>query len=148
MNEDQAIVKLNEFMQGNPYAVDICLQLNFIGELWDDLIDCDRDRAADDINKAFMNALVHLPSNPLYRQHQDEFIPLIISAMLAWQDSNKLRNGDDHDKHMAYMLKQELSRIYHYCAFLVGGFEWAGKVGPNMCRMFTEPLEEYMKEVS
>jgi hypothetical protein len=148
MNQEQAISKLEKFMQGNQWAIDICLQLNFIGELWDDLIDGDNPRSEEDVNKAFMNALVNLPANPLYRQHQDEFVPLIVSAMLAWHDSNTLKNGDDHDKHMAYMLKQELSRIFHYCAFLVGGFEWAVKIGPHMCRMFTEPLEDYMKEVS
>lgn len=140
------IDNLYEWMKNDEAAVQFILHLNYIVELWDDLIDGDQERTADDVNKAFRFALVDLIRNPFYQVHFNQLNPLIMAGILAWHDSNELAKGDEHDRHMAYMLKQNLSRVYNHCAYLIGGEEWARKIGPDLCRAFEEKLDDYMKE--
>jgi len=141
--------KLMFFLKGNLDAVRLCLDLVFIAHLWDDLIDRDRERSKEDINTAFRIALCDIPGNPFFFDHIGEFKTLIMNVILQWQDANALETKpeSDHDLHMAYMLRAGLIQIISYCAYLIGGPEWIAQVGPDIRRLYEEPLNEYMKEM-
>jgi hypothetical protein len=141
--------KLMFFLKENIAAVHLCMNLTYIAHLWDDLYDNDRTRTGKEINDAFRIALVDIPLNPFYLEHLTDFRPLMMNAILQWQDANNLENpGSEHDKHMAYMLRASFLQIFNYCAYLVGGPDWAAQVGPDMRRLYEEPLNEYMKEMN
>lgn len=148
IKDREAIEVLSRAMQGNPDAVDFCLTLNSIVEKWDDLHDGDKQVSKEDINRAFTAALIGLPRNPFYRRYMEELLPVMTEALLAWHDSNELAKGGDHDRKMAWMLKQQVTRVCNHCAYIIGGLDWYRTVGADICRIFTETQEEYLQETS
>ena len=148
MNQMVLEEKLMFFLKENIAAVHFCINLTYIAHVWDDLYDQDKARTGKDISDAFRVALVDIALNPFYLEHLTDFRPLMMNAILQWQDANNLeKTGTDHDQHMAYMLRASFLQIFNYCAYLVGGPEWAAHVGPDMRRLYEEPLNEYMKEM-
>ena len=139
--------KLNYFLKGDIAAVHLCLNLTYIAHLWDDLFDRDRQRSGQDINDAFRIALVDIPLNRFYLEYITDLRPLIMNAILQWEDANILDHGNDHDQHMAFMLRASFAQIFNYCAYLVGGPDWAREVGPEMRRLYDESFDEYKKEM-
>lgn len=145
--QEELIKKLLKYLKGNTDAVRFCIDIAFIAHVWDDLIDKDNPRTDNDINNAFKAALIDIPSNPFYLANISDLRPLMYNAILQWQDANKLeKDGNHHDKHMAYMLRASIVQIFSYCAFLCGGSEWAEEVGPDIRRVYEEDLFEYLKE--
>lgn len=141
--------RLFYFLQGNQDAIRFCLDLTFIFHLWDDLYDKDKERTKEEINDAFRVALIEIPANPFYVQYRTSFIPLIMDTILKWQDANELEKKETstHEKHLAYGLRANFITIFNYCALLIGGLEWIKQIGPDMRRMYEEPLEEFLREV-
>jgi len=140
--------KLIYFMKGNLDAVRFCIDIVYIAHLWDDLIDRDIERSGHDINQAFRIALMDIPSNPFYYNNMSDLRPLMMNAILQWQDANILERGTNHERHMAYMLRASFLQIFNYCAYLVGGPEWVKEIGPDMRRLYEEPLESFMEEMN
>ena len=135
-------------LMDNQDAVRFCIDVTFIAHVWDDLVDKDKERTNEEISNAFKAALIDIPSNPFYLAHINDLRPLMMNAILQWQDANKLEvNGDDHDKHMAYMLRASFIQLFVYCAFLIGGGGWAETIGPEVRRIYREDLYTYMKEM-
>jgi len=66
---------LSQTLRGNIPAVDFCMLLAGISQTWDDLIDADKTVDGGQVNAAFWNALIALPANAFYRQHQDALSP-------------------------------------------------------------------------
>lgn len=139
--------KLYYFLQGDEYAMRFCIDFVYICHLWDDLIDKDNPRTDKDINDAFRVALVDIPANPFYLRHIQDLRPIILNIILKWQDANVLERGSDHDKHMAYMHRAGMLELFNICAYLIGGPDWARKVGPDMRRIYEETLESFMEEM-
>ena len=138
--------KLARLLKGNFAAVKLCLDLVFIAHVWDDLYDKDRERTGEDISNAFRIALVEIPENPFYIQNLSDLRPLMMNVILQWQDANVLEHGNDHDKHMAYMLRAGIVQVISYCAYLIGGVEYAKEVGPDIRRLYEEGLQDFLKE--
>jgi len=141
------IEKLNYFLQGNLHAVRFCVDLTYIAHVWDDLYDRDKERTGQEINDAFRIALVDIPANPFYLQNITQLWPLMMSAILQWQDANVLEKGSRHDKQMAYMLRASFLQIFNYAAYLVGGPDWARQIGPGLRRMYEESFQSFSKEM-
>lgn len=139
---------LYKFMRGDKYAVSFCIDLLRVIHIWDDLHDGDYHRSRIEINWAFTQALLGFTTNPFFMANLNDLRPLIMSAILKWQDSNHLELPDtsEHDKHMAYMLRAGIYEIFNYCAYLTGGKQWADQVGPDMRRLYGEQLESFLEE--
>ena len=145
--QHKLVDKLFVWLKGNEQAVRFCIDLTYIAHLWDDLVDKDKERTDDEINTAFRIALVDIPVNPFYLDNISELRPLMMNAILQWQDANYLEiKGDYHDQHMAYMLRASFLQIFNYCAYLCGGPDWIKEIGPEMRRIYEEDLFEYLKE--
>lgn len=139
--------KVVEFVQGDTDAVRFLVDLTYVLHLWDDLVDRDNPRSEQEINQGFRIALVDIPRNPFYLRHLPDLRPLMMNVILQWQDANQMeRKGNHHDLHMAYMLRAGMLQVFNYCAYLVGGPEWAEQVGPDMRRLYQEDLFDYMQE--
>lgn len=141
--------KLSFFLQKNRAAVKLCIDLLFVGHLWDDLIDGDVIREPEEIDKAFLIALGELPLNPFYQANQMYLAPLLTSASLLWIDSNGLERGSKDERLTAFCIRNALLNVIHFCIFLVGGGEWVRQQGPDFWRTFlltNEKYEELLKE--
>lgn len=128
--------KLHEWFLGDREAVQLLLTLSDITELWDDLIDNDKPISREQINAAFMRALIDLPTNPFFAQHKTYLMPLIIQSINSWQDANVLEQGDDNQRAIAYTLRNMDIQIAQAIAFIVGGFEHMRTVSVDMWDMF------------
>lgn len=118
--------------KGNKFAVKYVLDILYAGHLWDDLIDKDVERTDADINQAFRVALGDIPTNPFYQANQAHLGPLMMSAAMLWLDSVKLEKGNDNHKMAAFVMRNALMNIAHYCMLLVGGIEWVQENGERI----------------
>ena len=147
--KSEALAKrLFYYMKGNHDAVKFLMDLTYACHVWDDLIDKDEYRTSEEINHAFKIAFIGIQSNPFYLHYQLDLRPLILNAILQWEDANILDHGSEHDQHMAFMLRAGMLQIYNYCAYLIGGPQWAREVGPDMRRLYTENFNDYVKEMN
>lgn len=113
-------------LKGNRDAMDFVQRLFDVFHFWDDLIDRDRKIHDDAINAQMYSALVELPMNPFYRQHQATFMPLIVTAIHNWRTATDFERGGDPDQRLvAFVLRSSYVDILVMAAHIVGGNEWA-----------------------
>jgi hypothetical protein len=117
-------------------AIKYVLDILYAGHLWDDLIDKDRIRTDAEINQAFRVALGDIPTNPFFQKFGLALAPLQMSASLLWLDSVKLEKGDENDRMAAFIMRNALAGVVHYCMFLVGGIDWVMEHGHRLWQIF------------
>lgn len=137
----QVVEKLRYFYKGDELAVSLVIDLLFIGHLWDDLIDQDKPRTADDINRAFTMALGELPLNPYF----PAVYHLIRNAMCQWEAANQLMTGNDDEKLMGFLIRNALMEIVFYMMFLTGGPAWIRENGPDFWKYFSQGMDNQFK---
>lgn len=125
-----------------------CEMLFRISQTLDDLIDGDKPVTGDAIYRAFWDAMIEVPANPFYRQHEPALRPLMAAALQDWRDSVCLeRHGDNHGRTLAFVLRDQLTSLVVQCAGIVGGFEWMQQVAVEIRRHFHEDaLADYLNE--
>lgn len=137
---------LDGVMLGNKAAIDLCITLFGIAQIWDDIIDGDTVTARD-VDAAFVSALVAIPTNPI-SQLMPELPWHIYNVFLRWRDATNIENNNptDSDLHKCYMLRAGFYDIPLLIAAKLYGDEHAEKVGVTVRRMYGEIFEEYAKE--
>jgi hypothetical protein len=116
---------LQAVLQGNGPAIAFTETLFRISQVLDDLVDRDKPVSDAQIYRAFWEALIDLPGNPFYRQHEIALRPLMASALQDWWDATRLESESDiHGRTLAFVLRDMLTGVVVQCAGLVGGFEW------------------------
>lgn len=135
------VTKTQEFVhmavKGNRDAMVLLDQLYFVAHLWDDLIDNDRRRSQEEINRAFVITLVELPRNPFYARHFHHLNGVLVESISAWMLANDMEQrmlveDDDTAAAQAYTLRTLYNSMTTACAFCVGGFEWSQGVARMM----------------
>jgi hypothetical protein len=142
--------RLLEWMRGDTDAVDFILQLAEVAEVWDDIIDRDKDFDPDRINRAFVLALLSIPSNPFYVAHGAYLRPLMMAGANAWMDSTELeKHKDGWAKVWAYALRDWYMELIPACANIIGGYAHMRDVSIVTRRFFqAETLQEYLDGLS
>ena len=137
---------LDVIMQGNRQAIDACILLFGIAQIWDDIIDGD-NVTPENVNRAFVAALVELPTNPIV-QIMPELPYHIYNVFLRWRDSTSIERSkpSDSDLHKCYMLRAGLYDIFVLIAAKLYGDDYASIIGPQVRRMYGEEFNEYAKE--
>jgi hypothetical protein len=129
--------KLLEWFGGNQSAVDFMVSLSSIAELWDDLVDKDKELDRNEIDSVFWNALVTLPTNEFFNQHKSFLMPLIIQSINAWQDSVELEKGSKDDRAYALTLRIISLQIAPMIVMLLRGQEECRRVSVDIWRFAT-----------
>jgi hypothetical protein len=129
--------KLLEWFGGNQSAVDFLVALSSIAELWDDLVDKDKELNRKEIDAVFWNALVTLPTNEFFNQNRAFLMPLVIQSINAWQDSVELENGNANDRAYALTLRIISLQIAPMIVLLLRGQEAMRETSTEMWRYFT-----------
>ena len=130
-------IKLLEWFGGNQSAVDFLVALSSIAELWDDLVDKDKQPSRKEIDAVFWNALVTLPTNEFFNANKAFLMPLVIQSINAWQDSVELENGNTNDRAYALTLRIISLQIAPMIVLLLRGQEAMRDVSTDMWRYFT-----------
>ena len=134
-------------MRGDRNAVNLCIDMLFVGHLWDDLIDGDVQRDPEDINSAFLKALGEIPLNPVYIANQYQLAPQMLNVSLMWLASNELEQGTGNERFTAFMIRNGLLSIIHYIMVLIGGIAWARENSAAFWRTFGLTLDKYQEFV-
>lgn len=144
LSNDQAAF-LSRVLQGDMAAVAFCETLFHISQVWDDLVDRDRDVPREEVDAAFWNALIAIPNNPFYMQHAAVLQPLMQAAIVDWMDATTLERGTPRERTVSYVLRDSLSAIVIHCARLIGGYEWMRSISPDVRReLYDEAISEYI----
>lgn len=123
------------------------MDIYYIAQVWDDLVDGDNQQSAENISRAFKLSLIGLYQNPFFSRNMADLLPIMISVIHQWEDANILEKSEhDNERCMAWMLRAGIYQIFHYCAWLVGGDSWINQIGPDIRKLYGEPLEDFLKE--
>ena len=128
---------LLRWFNGNASAVELLLTLSEISEVWDDLVDGDKPVAPHDLERCFWAALVKLPLNQFFNENKAALMPLIVSSINSWLDSNRLAKGDKTDRTHAFTLCRLDIQIAQHIALLTGGYDHMREVSLPMWKFFT-----------
>jgi len=137
-----------EWFGGNEDALHVCRLLIILGHTWDDIVDKDKPISEDDINKAFLIALVYLPANPFYQRIQPQIIPMWITVVSAYQTANFFeRTKDEHGIEIAHNLRYAVGNIIAYMMYVCLGSEKAKEYLPEMWKAaVAERFDAYRTE--
>lgn len=137
-----------ELFGGNMHAAAFVDDLCYVAHLWDDLIDKDKTRSDDDINKAFILVFINIPSNPFYRENFDVLHPVLFSGILGYLTANKLEaTSDAHALEIAHGLRYSIANVISLAVSLTNAPDAAMEILPNMWKQFMpERIDAYLKE--
>jgi len=129
-------------------AVQFLLTIGSVAEVWDDLVDKDKEVTESEINQTFFSLLVELPLNPFFDKYKFRLIPLMVTGINTWQDSNILSKGSDNDKAMAYVLRDWYVELVMFVMYLLHGYEAMREASMDIRRFFSqhETLQAYMEK--
>ena len=65
-----------------------------LSHAWDDIVDGDKNIQQEQINQAFLTALVYLPSNPFYRRIQEQILPMWMTFVSAYEVANNFEKNN------------------------------------------------------
>jgi hypothetical protein len=148
MNAQQINDRRLAWFGGNQDAANMFTMFIELSHAWDDIVDKDQDIQQDRINRAFLIALVYLPTNPFYRKIQDQILPMWIAFVSAYEVANNFeKNKDPHGLEIAHGLRYATGHIIAYAVILCIGQDKAREVLPEMWKdIYFERFEEYRKE--
>lgn len=128
--------RLLYFLKDDKYALLFCLDLLYVAHVWDDLVDRDVERTAEEINGAFIKSLAHIPNNPFYQQWMPALLPMMHNALVSWLLSNELVKGSKDDKVTAFSIMHGVTNVIQFCILVKGGTDWAREVGVEFWQLF------------
>jgi DNA-binding FadR family transcriptional regulator len=134
----------DRFFKGNAAAVRMCADFVQVAHVWDDLVDADKPVSSETADMAFRKMILEIPANEFYRTNFSFLQPVIVMVWAQWTAANVLEDNwrvGDRDK--AYMLRASLYQLFHACAVLCGGLDWAKEIGPEIYRLYGERLENF-----
>lgn len=127
------------WFKGNTSAMKFCADLVEISHVWDDLVDCDKAVSASLADKTFRKMMLEIPANGFYRENFAFLHPVMILIWAQWDAANQMEARPlKNDFVKAYMLRASLYQLFHACAVLCGGLDWASEVGPEIYRLYGE----------
>ena len=145
--QKQSFANLFSFIyKDNALAVKLSFELLHVAHVWDDLIDGD-EVSVKDINRAFLTALVDIPSNPLW---DAELQANLVSTYLKWTTANVIESQHKEDANalaQAWMLRSSIYDMFVIIAKKIHGIEWAEVIGISVRLHYGETLEQFISEV-
>lgn len=138
-----------EWFGGNQDALNMYRLFVDMAHTWDDLIDRDKPVSDDQINNAFLIALVYLPANPFYQLIQRDIMPMWLTVVSAYQTANFFeRTKDEHGVEIAHTLRYAAGNIIAYAVHVCLGPDKAKEVLPEVWKdVVNERFDEYKAEI-
>ena len=132
----------SRWFKGNQSAMRFCADVLEVSHVWDDLVDADKIVLPAESDKAFRKAMLEIPSNDFYRANFGFLHPVMVMIWAQWDASNKMEAHQiKNDFVKTYMLRASLYQLFHACAVLCGGLDWAAEIGPEVYRLYGETPE-------
>lgn len=134
----------DRWFKGNTSAMRFCADMVEVAHVWDDLVDGDKPVSSVKADVAFRKMMLEIPANEFYRAHFAFLQPVIVMVWAQWSAANAMETHPfKGDREKAFMLRASLYQLFHACAVLCGGLDWAGEIGPEIYRLYGESLETF-----
>lgn len=116
---------LDDVLLGHREAVDAAVLIGRLSQTFDDIIDKDVEPSNELLAMWFMGAVVELSKNDFYVRNIETIEPVLYTAMADYLASVKMEKGDDdHEKNLAFVLRNNLIAVVIHFARLVGGYKY------------------------
>lgn len=137
-----------EWFGGNQDALNLYRMFVDLSHTWDDLVDKNVDVPENEINNAFMIALLYMPTNPFYRRIQEQIMPMWLTVISAYETGNHFeREKDEHGIEIAHTLRYATGHIVAYMVHVCVGREKAKEIMPEVWKhVVYERFDDYRKE--
>lgn len=130
--------KALEWFQGDRGAVEFVAQISEATQIGDDLVDEKLpylEKAA--LMTRLFERLLTLNAHPFYAQHYAQLCPLILTGVFEWETSNEWQLSDKEETRIfGYVRREALESLIVYVAYLIGGADWAMKVGRDVHQFY------------
>jgi hypothetical protein len=88
--------------------------------------------------------VLEVPANDFYRTNFGFLHPVLVMVWGQWSAANAMETFPIRgDREKAFMLRASLYQLFHACAVVCGGLDWAGQIGPEIYRFYGESLESF-----
>jgi hypothetical protein len=102
----------------------------------DDLVDePEKVKVEDKYNLALL-LMVELPSNSFFHSHKSALLPLHLTSINAWIDSNDWMEKDKTRKNYALVIRDQITELVMLVAFLTGGTDYMRNVSLKIRELF------------
>ena len=130
---------------GCPEAEAWILDYFDVAELFDDLIDKDKEITRDRIYQALFECMVDMPNNPFFVEHRAVLIPILHMGINCWMDSNALEKRHALEGlHFSYVMRAAYMAIIQTVVELVQGRDAMRDCSLEIVEFFgTETFAEY-----
>ena len=134
---------------GDPLAIQWVLDFHDVVELFDDLIDKDKEISDERVIRVLWESMVDMPRNPFFQANSHILLPLISQGIHWWLDANNLEDkGDDHSLHMSFVLRGACTGLIQVVIELVHGRNAMRKVSKDVVEFFgSETFSEYADKI-
>jgi hypothetical protein len=102
----------------------------------DDLVDEPEKVTVDDKYKLAELLLVALPSNPFFASYRQMLVPLHLTSVNAWIDSNDWMEKDKTRKNYALVIRDQITELVMLVAYLTGGNEHMRRISLKVRDLF------------
>lgn len=132
--------------KGDKDAAIYLSDFNYIVHLWDDLIDKDKVRTDDDINRVFFLLMVEIPRSPFYREYSSILVDYTQVYINQWFTANHLEKEGVKGLERAFALRDATSDMISQVAYIVGGYDWMNKINKQLIPILLsyENLTDYI----
>jgi hypothetical protein len=140
-----------ECVMDDPDALAFLRDIAAVLHTWDDLSDRDKPVSEDDVFAAFVRALITIPTNSFYAEHQGTLLPVLLNAIVNWRAANTLERGgaqSSDDLMIAFVIRSAYVDLLTTSAVIVGGVEWAAAKAVEIRRWaHGEGYDGYLKNL-
>ncbi|WP_019558468.1 hypothetical protein [Thioalkalivibrio sp. ALE12] len=138
--------RLHEWVQ-NEDAVRFILDWADACELFDDIVDRDKEIPEEHAVRVLFNVFTELPINPFFDRFKYQLIPLLVTGINAWLDANRLERGSENDRVFAYVMRDYYMEFVSFVIYLTRGRDVMRSLSMEIREFFThhENLSQYLK---
>lgn len=148
---DEDVISFNKLFsyiyKGNAEACTLAMNIISVLHIWDDLIDKDKSLTDEEINGAFLTALVSIGGSTLWTP---DIAANMFNVYLRWHDANvieKRKQATDNELAKAWMLRAGCYDLFVLLAVKLYGLDWGNHIGPIVRDWYGETLEDFIEEV-
>lgn len=121
---------------GNTDAWNYLVIISKVARVIDDLVDKPSEVDVEDKYRLAQLLLVDLPSNSFFHTHKTSLLPLHLTSLNAWIDSNDWMKKDKTRKNYALVIRDQLTELVLLVAYLTGGNEYMRKISLKIRELF------------
>lgn len=128
----------------NGDAIEWLLMLYQAIQLFDDIADGDKIERTD-LNAVIWNSLVGFHQNTFFLQNSHHLIPVIATAIMKWQASDKVEHNAQADA-KSFVWRASYYDVVMAVVLIQHGPASAVELSDSVIQLYGEKYEDYMKE--